>query len=243
MPATKAAATGLKPSQHILSKKVDKLTDALSEFQTLTRKGLKTISQQIDTKFEAAFGELKVQVDQHSSELKCLKADFTQELQSFHARLTKMEEASAAGVPMDTDSSGSSSGGNNISDIIKRAREMSLKEEKAREMIVCFPPHSNSWHKGANPQADPQQATGGGLMDRQQGPAVHPAAMGHQARSPLCFPEAPLRRPAEEEYPRQPVPDAGRAPARARRGIQGGPAVQGPPSHVGKLQRQDRHSL
>lgn len=144
MPATKAAATGRKPSQRspgVLSKKVDKLADSVSEFQTLTRLGFKTISQQIDDKFAAAFGELKVQVEQHSSELKCLQADVTQELQSFDARLKKMEEASAAGVPMDTDSSGISSSGNNLSDIIKRtAREMSLQAEKAREKIICFPP-------------------------------------------------------------------------------------------------------
>ncbi len=130
--------------------KVDKLTDALSEIQTQTRRGFKAISQQISqqgSKFEAAFGELKVQVDQNSSELKYLKTDVAQELQSFHARLTKMEEASAAGVPMDTDSSDSSSGGNNISDIIKRAREMSLKEEKARERIVCFPPTATAGTK------------------------------------------------------------------------------------------------
>ena len=90
---------------------------------------------------------MKVQVDQNSSELKYLKADVAQELQSFHARLTKMEKASAAGVPMETDSSGSSSSGNNISDIIKRAREMSLQEEKARERIVCFPPTATAGTK------------------------------------------------------------------------------------------------
>jgi hypothetical protein len=141
MPAAKkSAASGLKPSQHLVSKKVDKLTDALSEFQTQTRKGFQTILQQINTKFEAAFGELKEQVDQHSSELKCLKADVTQEMQSLHARLTRMEEASAAGVPMDTDSSRNSSSGNNLSDMLKRAREMSLRAEKRKERIISFPP-------------------------------------------------------------------------------------------------------
>ncbi len=68
--------------------KVDKLTDALSEIQTQTRKGFKAISQQIsqqDSKFEAAFGELKVQVDQNSSELKYLKADSMEPIRMYTA--------------------------------------------------------------------------------------------------------------------------------------------------------------
>lgn len=131
--------TSRRPSP-ALSKKLDNLADVLLAGQGRTEQAIMSLSQQMNDRFSevaTVVGELKSQVNQHSAELDCLKADVSranEELRNLRARMAQLEtEGTSAATAFSKDSS------NSGSSMEKLAREFSLRAEKAKEKVLCFP--------------------------------------------------------------------------------------------------------
>ncbi len=139
MPVTKVKTGSRIPAKQSIagvSDKVDKLADALANFESQSRAAFLGLTQEIAKQFSGPFAELKEQVEQHSAELVSLKSDVSKELQEVKARLAQLESAGASA----TSNGFSGINGGSSGNLTQLAREISLRAEKARERIVCFPP-------------------------------------------------------------------------------------------------------